>query len=1049
MPQITKIVKLLNSYIPGDPNTIAENLRYTVNEDSPEQGDPIVAFEGYNFLPTEYGYRSYFGESALSLAALTSRCSELLMFQGASYANLLIALCEDGIWTSDPSVAAGAWVHEYTVAFDPLVYKRWTYTILNGNFYCYQEGNSVVNILNATALTWTTPAPSFLTMAGQKGIFRAGGRLGFWDSANSVSWTSALDYMDATPSLVTGAGNTKFRDVVGNIVTILPHGDGFIIYSTKSIVGVHLTQAINSLWKAAVVNGIAGIAYSTHVCQGASDTQHFVYATNGLAMVGSYSETDGNHQYAPILTGTSDFLRESNQPMRLTCHEGRYLFLSLIDDTYIDGAISSRIVSIPGSSLELIGWDRVAALPATLTSNQATSLFLSMTSPVSYSTGYGDFYGGGWDGTYRAEIDYNNPSSVGVLVTVADATQHWGALAEYAPLKVKASRLSFLNSSELSVEGAINTFDNDLSEFRTAQAAYIAELVALPAVVTTETFPGVGVYPDIPADPADEIVELGLLISGAGRDKLIQTDAGTLLNSMIIRRYFNAASRIDERREIHYTEWLEEEQIIKTYATWTGGATGAALSNGDLTVTITPVGLSAGRLVRSSIGKDSGKWYWEYTIDTIGRAMSGIDSGSNPLGDTGVGYYIDSWGMQHTDTDFTPDGMTGKWHDATETEPYGTASIDGDVIGIALDMDTGVLTYYKNGSSMGVMFTGITGIAEAVAGGMQRLFDADQPTTVITANFGASAFVYSPPVGYNIGLYDESIYPYTLQGTVSTTKEATPITGEYGYSQLFVEATEFNKYQKDKAGNWNLIDTVIAGGAVPPVFDNSYPVGLTTSITYGASELDSFLPDLSGYSFGTIPISGDNPAVLYEQASINISYPPVSYNMIDGTPAPLYPTYSGALVVDIPLEKWGKFKGDHQLILDYTPQNTSINGSVPYTNFGSLSGALHADGSISLFNATPTDSWIRYGKAGYYRLGYTQLHEVKAHFRVPSTGVLRIESSIDGRNIEDSFIEDTVFTAQAAVNSYNEINARWHTITISGQWDLQYLEIRGNITSRR
>ena len=65
------------------------------------------------------------------------------------------------------------------------------------------------------------------------GIFRANGRLGFWDSANSVSWSSLFSFIDFTPSLETLAGFATFNDVLGRIVTIKASGSGFIIYSTK------------------------------------------------------------------------------------------------------------------------------------------------------------------------------------------------------------------------------------------------------------------------------------------------------------------------------------------------------------------------------------------------------------------------------------------------------------------------------------------------------------------------------------------------------------------------------------------------------------------------------------------------------------------------------------------------------------------------------------------------------------------------------------------------------------------------------------------------
>jgi hypothetical protein len=86
---------------------------------------------------------------------------------------------------------------------------------------------------------------------------------------------------------------------------------------------------------------------------------------------------------------------------------------------------------------------------------------------------------------------------------------------------------------------------------------------------------------------------------------------------------------------------------------------------------------------------------------------------------------------------------------------YGASYTTGDVIGIALDMTNGKLWFAKNGTwqasgnpaaGTNACFTGITGTLRAALG-------AYSSTPTLTANFGASAFAYSPPSGFNAGLH--------------------------------------------------------------------------------------------------------------------------------------------------------------------------------------------------------------------------------------------------------------------------------------------------------
>lgn len=173
-----------------------------------------------------------------------------------------------------------------------------------------------------------------------------------------------------------------------------------------------------------------------------------------------------------------------------------------------------------------------------------------------------------------------------------------------------------------------------------------------------------------------------------------------------------------------------------TYATWNPSDKGSSLtlSGGNLTVTAS----SGIEMVRSTIGKSSGKWYWE--IGQYGSAsnnyLEGIANLSAPVTNYG-GSNANSWAYY---------GNNGTKYVSASPAAYGASFTSGHTIGVALDMDAGTVTFYKNNVSQGVAFTGLTGTIYAqVSGG-------SEPCTYVT-NFGASAFVYAPPSGYNAGLY--------------------------------------------------------------------------------------------------------------------------------------------------------------------------------------------------------------------------------------------------------------------------------------------------------
>jgi hypothetical protein len=180
-----------------------------------------------------------------------------------------------------------------------------------------------------------------------------------------------------------------------------------------------------------------------------------------------------------------------------------------------------------------------------------------------------------------------------------------------------------------------------------------------------------------------------------------------------------------------------------TYATWNPADKHAtvSLSGGNLTATGGTASDTNGA-VRSTVGKSSGKWYWEVTVVTVGTNFQahGIGSGTQNL-DAGNAYA----NLEGLRVYFSFNG--NKYLPATA---YGASFTAGDVLGFALDMDAGTLVAYKNNVSQGTLVSGLTGtiyaysIPASANGGT---------AAVCTANFGATALAFSPPAGFSAGLF--------------------------------------------------------------------------------------------------------------------------------------------------------------------------------------------------------------------------------------------------------------------------------------------------------
>ena len=528
--QGSHVIDVTRSFVVTDPNAFPNNQGYTAQEDSPEKEPPILAYEGVNFLPTSYGYKSFFGTSSLlNIAPLLSRCDRVLLYQFGTYENVLVALCEDGIWTCRPNVVASPWVHNIVQAIPPVgTYLEFTYCVIENKLYIYRERTSLVHRLDPLAITPPVPqiltagaftigmsytiltpgttdftligaanslvgtvftatgigagtgtagdntpagtitfvsfTPSFLNMIGQLGIFRANGRLGFWDSANSISWSNVFDHKDFTPSITTLAGNAIFNGVVGRIVTIKAQGDGFIIYSTKSIVGVHYLASGTQLWDATTITDNAGIWYDREVTCGVTELEHYVYTTSGIKKIGAFNALNRSHSFEDIIPDIYDLLKESRQPIYLDFINGRFLVLHLISADYVDAKVSfsyNTIGAIPVIiKLNGIGWNGLDLLPSLVITTAGTTIGITSwiasginavdplgTNPVAISNAVAE-----WDTSFGGRLGYEDIGSKNPLT----GTYATGAMSGRLSADIAAQIAVWNAISSNAVIGAAN-----------------------------------------------------------------------------------------------------------------------------------------------------------------------------------------------------------------------------------------------------------------------------------------------------------------------------------------------------------------------------------------------------------------------------------------------------------------------------------------------------------------------------------------------------------------------------------------------------------------
>ena len=140
----------------------------------------------------------------------------------------------------------------------------------------------------------------------------------------------------------------------------------------------------------------------------------------------------------------------------------------------------------------------------------------------------------------------------------------------------------------------------------------------------------------------------------------------------------------------------------------------------------------------ATIGVSTGKWYWEV-------GFAGGTFANNPT----VGVAVSAWSNLNTDptgaaTPFNHIvGGTGSFYNNGTATANAVTFGPGDTVGVALNCDTNVVSFYKNNT--------LIGTAQSIDSGQTWFpFHANSSFTALTqyANYGQQPFTYTPPSGF-------------------------------------------------------------------------------------------------------------------------------------------------------------------------------------------------------------------------------------------------------------------------------------------------------------
>ena len=156
----------------------------------------------------------------------------------------------------------------------------------------------------------------------------------------------------------------------------------------------------------------------------------------------------------------------------------------------------------------------------------------------------------------------------------------------------------------------------------------------------------------------------------------------------------------------------------------------STITNGNLNVTTPATGI--GTTVSTIQIPSSGQYYCEITFVTDGAAAE--------IGIVDFATINTNFPLSPNCVSYASSGV--KFIDGSSSS-YGSSYTTGDIIGLAINANTGSITFYKNNTSQGAITHAVAGLVIAVGDGSNA-----GGGSVFAGNFGQQPWQYTPPSGY-------------------------------------------------------------------------------------------------------------------------------------------------------------------------------------------------------------------------------------------------------------------------------------------------------------
>lgn len=1073
------LIDTKQSMIVVDPKEFPVGLGQTTREDYPTESVGVLLYEGKNILPTPFGYQSFFDQSAtLNVGNLAGRLiQKTFVYQSAQLSQVLVALCEDGIYVANGTISESSpWsrVVDLSAGVVADVRRLWTTAVIGNRVFCYMQGQPKIwafvtpdvyteaaspsPISDATrAQVWTawgaglvSYIPNFINLAGQIGIFRADNRLGMWDSANAVAWSSANYIEDFKPSAQTFAGVTTFTDVQGRITLVMGHGDGFIIYATNSIVLATSLSGTPEKWRGTAITSDIGVAFDTQIVASQPDTTHFALTMAGLLII-----KNGQSQY--VITEVIDFLALHNKLLSLTMIEGRYLFIhwnknfpgsrygvEAVDnsdfngnkykfprpvggtpddgfknllDTYVNG--SNEALQEAFKDYEPL--DAPPVLPpekqllepcyniktfestwadTTFTPNPTASELLDSKIQIGV--------------TYLLENYIVAPT-----VTVNSISENTNAPGDWAGQKIidKLDQGMTKFNAQVAYQNAwssANGSDIPVNLTRTGPVPPQWDGINPLVVNWKDTFidkyflPNCLSVEDFKATANECRIRLY-----ADKDRLLEIEARftgvETYNAGNLWCFFNSLGSITDLNttcplitcpklavRVPYTPSLEAEfraDWLATYGLAFSGNVKAQYEVGS------PYYVANFRYCTWAAAKYPDKTIVEGGPKSQFYAVIGFSPTAFPAGGSYI--YHATAQLPIFDASLQWEILAGATWNFDPSYPYrfsrpsGATHSDPYGWGPYTNRTTGAIRYFY-ALELGLTWSGTEMVSRisqvgSNGSGFYTLVGTITKTVNLKPNFSANFTIYEAEL---------SGWGYTPRGGFSFRKTHK----RHSSTTCPMPTSAFN---------------YVPGTSKPPVIGNNASDGGKLNPPYKWQYPDS------------LPF-GPN-SVLYQKGSLGA----------------YYPLYKGAIVYDSLLEKFGSYDSPHYMVFGTMPINRADLTVVPLPDVGMFAGAISETKEAKLFNANTPEALAVWGKIGYYRQGMTAMQEIRAYFKEKAYGSLIVEVSMDGVAVDPTLTLAINFNGESSAILPFTAVGKWFNIRIEGRFNLTTLQINSEAAGRR